>query len=218
MGFAGTEEAAAASGLRTALHFYARKVDLLQQRQRDLEAELAAVQAELSQARTTRDQLTTDLDEILAQAPSAAGQQEAGTGATTGGDTPSRDEPTGPAPMAPSAGSRQEPKQGKPRASQSAEKKASAKSGEVMRAIEQLLATAGKPMHVKDLTSALGRPTDGKEGTAAIETIRGTCKRLVGHGRIAEVETAVFAIVRAAEAGTVHEPGPVTEAEMKGAA
>lgn len=87
-----------------------------------------------------------------------------------------------------------------------------------MLAIEQLLATSGKPMHVKDVTAALGRPTDGKEGTAAIETIRATCKRLVGHGRVTEVKTAVFAIARTTQAHPMDEAAPGGEAGLKGAA
>ncbi|MEV7979827.1 hypothetical protein [Streptomyces sp. NPDC086519] len=91
-----------------------------------------------------------------------------------------------------------------------------ARSGEVMRAIEQLLATSGEPMHVKVLTAAPRRPTEGKAGTAAVETIRATRKRLVGHGRIAEVKTAVFAMARASGARAADESGD--EAGSKGAA
>lgn len=218
MDFAGTEETAAAPGVRTAVDFYTRKADGLQQRQRELEAELALVQTELAKARTTRDQLADALDEILAQAPSAA--EEQGTQAETAptGHTPPSDEPPAAASTAETADSPQGPRRGPSRTARPRKQASAAKSGEVMLAIEQLLATSGKPMHVKDVTAALGRPTDGKEGTAAIETIRATCKRLVGHGRVTEVKTAVFAIARTTQAHPTDEAAPGGEAGLKGAA
>ncbi|MDI9886547.1 hypothetical protein QMZ92_19735 [Streptomyces sp. HNM0645] len=67
MDFAGTVETAAASGVRTAVDFYARKADRLQRCQRELGAELASLQDELLKARTAHDQLSAALDEILAR-------------------------------------------------------------------------------------------------------------------------------------------------------
>ncbi|MDK1348089.1 hypothetical protein QNO09_33375 [Streptomyces sp. 378] len=211
MDFAGTNEPTAASGLRAAVDFYVRKAELLQRRQRDLEEELVAVQAELNKACTTRDQLATDLDEILTQQPGVDEEQDADPEAAGESDAPTSDEPPAAA-AAPRPGT----KRGTVKASQPG-KKTSAKSGEVMRAIEQVLATSGKPMHVRDLTAALSRPTEGKAGTAAVETIRATCKRLAGHGRISEVKTAVFAITRASETGQATQSGPGNEAGLKGA-
>jgi hypothetical protein len=49
-------------------------------------------------------------------------------------------------------------------------------------------------LRVKEITEALGRPVDGRRGTAAMETVRKTCKRQVMHGRAVETEPGVFAI------------------------
>ncbi|MFD5477583.1 hypothetical protein [Streptomyces hawaiiensis] len=196
------------------MDFYIRKADRLQQRWRELEAELTAVQAELAKACTARDQLAEPLDEILAQAPGIAEEQEAESPAGSNSDESSKEEPPASARAGERASFRQEPGRGKAKTARPKQQASGAKSGEVMRAIEQLLATSGKPMHVKDLTAALGRPTEGRAGTAA-ETIRATCKRLAGHGRIAEVKTAVFAIARASGAGAADESGD--EAGLKGA-
>lgn len=215
MDFADTDDAAAASGVRAAVNFYARKADRLQERQRELAAELAAVQDDLLKAQTTRDQLAGALDEILAQAPSAAEEHETAS-ETAGSDTPPSHDDS-PAPAAETAASPQGRRQAGTKNARP-KQRAGAKSGEVMQAIEQLLATSGKQMHVRDLTAALGRPTEGKSGTAAVETIRATCKRLAGHGRIAEVKTAVFAIVRTPEAGQAARSGPGDETGLEGAA
>jgi hypothetical protein len=83
MGFAGMDEAAAAPGLRTAVDFYTRKADRLRQRRRDLEVEMASVQAELDKTCTTCDQLAGALDEILAQTSQTSGsgqEQDPGEG------------------------------------------------------------------------------------------------------------------------------------------
>ncbi|MDH6627913.1 hypothetical protein M2271_005742 [Streptomyces sp. LBL] len=215
MDFAETDEAAAASGVRAAVDFYARKANRLQERQRELAAELAAVQDDLLKTQTTRDQLAGALDEILAEAPSAAEEPEAAS-ETAGSDTV-RSHDDSPASAAETAASPQGRRQAGMKNARP-KQRAGAKSGEVMQAIEQLLATSGKQMHVRDLTAALGRPTEGKAGTAAVETIRATCKRLAGHGRIAEVKTAVFAIVRTSEAGQAARSGSVDEIGLKGAA
>ncbi|MFJ2111349.1 MULTISPECIES: hypothetical protein [unclassified Streptomyces] len=223
MGFAGMDEAAAAPGLRTAVDFYTRKADRLRQRQRDLEDELASVQTELDKTCTTCDQLAGALDEILSQTSDTGQEQD--TGAGEAAESPAGEDGGPSAPAAAesesadgTAGGRQERRPGRPRASAAKKTVSKAKSGSVMQAIEQLLVTSGEPMHVTKITEALGRPTDGKAGTAAVETIRATCKRLVGHGRVAEVKTAVFAIARAAEARPADEPGPMGDAGLKGAA
>lgn len=228
MGFAGMDEAAAAPGLRTAVDFYTRKADQLRQRRRDLEVEMASVQAELDKTCTTCDQLAGALDEILAQTSQTSGsgqEQDPGEGETAESPAGEDCDPSVPAPAAAesesadgTAGGRQERRPGKPRASAAKKTASKAKSGEVMQAIEQLLATSGEPIHVTKITEALGRPTDGKAGTAAVETIRATCKRLVGHGRVAEVETAVFEIARSAAGGVADEPRPAGGAGLKGAA
>ncbi|MDQ0934816.1 hypothetical protein [Streptomyces turgidiscabies] len=225
MGFAGMDEAAAAPGLRTAVDFYTRKADRLRQRRRDLEVEMASVQAELDKTRTTCDQLAGALDEILSQTSGPGQEQDAGSGEAAESPADEDGDPSAPAAAEPesksadgTAGGRQERAPGRPRASAAKKTAPKAKSGSVMQAIEQLLATSGEPMHVTKITEALGRPTDGKAGTAAVETIRATCKRLVGHGRVAEVKTAVFAIARLTEAGPADEPGPMGDAGLKGAA
>ncbi|MEH0419385.1 hypothetical protein [Streptomyces sp. B21-083] len=223
MGFTGMDEAAAAPGLRTAVDFYTRKADRLRQRRHDLEVELASVQAELDKTCTTCDQLAGALDEILAP-PSRPGQeQDADAQEAAESPTDEDSDPAAPAsaesePADGAAGGRQERGPGRPRASAAKKTASKAKSGSVMQAIEQLLATSGEPMHVTKITEALGRPTAGKAGTAAVETIRATCKRLVGHGRVSEVKTAVFAIARITETGPADEPGPMGDAGLKGAA
>lgn len=225
MGFADMDEAAAAPGLRTAVDFYTRKADRLRQRRRDLEDELASVQAELDKTCTTCDQLAGALDEILAQPPGSGQEQDAGAGEATESPAGEDIDPSAPSAAEPesesadgTADGQQERGPGRLRASAAKKTASKAKSGSVMQAIEQLLATSGEPMHVTKITEALGRPTDGKAGTAAVETIRATCKRLVGHGRVSEVKTAVFAIARAAEARPADEPEPVGGTGLKGAA
>ncbi|WP_338897767.1 hypothetical protein WBG99_21015 [Streptomyces sp. TG1A-60] len=207
------------------MDFYTRKADRLERRRCDLEDELASVQAELDKACTTRDQLAGALDEILSQTSGPGPEQDPGAGEAAESPAGGDGDPSAPAEAESESGSadgtaggRQERGPGRPRASAGKKTASKAKSGEVMQAIEQLLATSGEPMHVTKITKALGRPTDGKAGTAAVETIRATCKRLVGHGRVAEVKTAVFAIARSAAGGVADEPGPVGGAGLKGAA
>ncbi|MFD3352645.1 hypothetical protein [Streptomyces fradiae] len=72
-------------------------------------------------------------------------------------------------------------------------------SGQLMQAVEQILVGAGRPMKVKDITEALGRPTKGDEGRAPIETTRATCKRLVKNGRAVEKPVGTFATRRVTE-------------------
>lgn len=61
-----------------------------------------------------------------------------------------------------------------------------------MRAVERVLVGAGRPMKVRDITEALGRPTKGDEGRGPIETTRATCKRLVKNGRAIEHPIGTF--------------------------
>lgn len=184
MGFEGEE--AAAPGLRVAIEFYGEKAERLSRRAKELEVELGSLQEEMAQTLVTRDQLSRALAEI-----------GAGTGPQLGKTAPEEE----PAEAAPPG------EQGGTAPPDSAEKSSSARggnsagpgkrrsaSGELMRAIEQVLTTAGIPLHLKELTAALGRPTEGKPGTAALESVRSTCKRLVETGRLVQPETAVFAI------------------------
>ncbi|KOU52180.1 hypothetical protein ADK55_16975 [Streptomyces sp. WM4235] len=66
-----------------------------------------------------------------------------------------------------------------------------------METVERILLTAGRPMPVRDITEALGRPTQGKEGRGPLATVRATCKRLVKNGRAVEQPVGMFAIARA---------------------
>lgn len=135
MGFTGTDETAAASGVRAAVDFYSRKGDRLKQRQRELEAELTAFQAELLKTRAARDQLADALDEMLAQVPGAAEEPESEPETAVTSDAPSSAEPASAESTAKTAEDRQGPKPGKPKSARTGEKP-SAKSGEVMRAID----------------------------------------------------------------------------------
>uniref|UniRef100_A0AAU2VVB3 Uncharacterized protein n=1 Tax=Streptomyces sp. NBC_00008 TaxID=2903610 RepID=A0AAU2VVB3_9ACTN len=186
MGFAGEE--AAAPGLRVAVDFYSEKADQLSRREKELEEELDSVREERSRTLVTRDQLSVALAEISAQAgpqpaePAGEENPAEAESASGQGSKPSR---AGAEETPPRPGRRSENASGPQRRSA---------SGELMRAIEQVLTTAGVPLHLKELTAALGRPTEGKPGTAALESVRSTCKRLVETGRLVQPETAVFAI------------------------
>ena len=185
MGTTGLDEAAAAPGLRTAVEFYSVKVDALIGRQADLEAELAAIRADVVRFSSTRDQLREALAGILADStpPTAADEASqdrvkhpgASAGETTGDASPS-DTP---------AAQEQTPQD----TSRSG-------SGELMQVVEQILVTAGRPLQAREITEAVGRPTKGKAGRNPIETIRRTCKRLVKNGRAVESPVGVFAAVR----------------------
>lgn len=175
MGFEGEE--AAAPGLRVAIEFYGEKAERLSRRAKELEGELNSVREEISQTFVTRDQLSRALAEI-------------GAGTAPQPDkTAPEEEPPEAAP--PDSAAKASPARGGSSADSGKRRSA---SGELMRAIEQVLTTAGVPLHLKELTAALGRPTEGKPGTAALESVRSTCKRLVETGRLVQPETAVFAI------------------------
>ncbi|MET8178504.1 hypothetical protein [Streptomyces sp. NPDC005336] len=185
MSTTGLDEAAAAPGLQTAVEFYSAKVDGLLKRQADLEAELAAVRADVVRFSSTRDQLDEALAGILADRPMP----------TTGGPVP-QDRAKNPGvdsgePMDDSGLTASPAPQ--ERISQDASRSG---SGELMHAVEQILVTAGRPLQAREITEAAGRPTKGKAGRSPIETIRRTCKRLVKNGRAVENPVGVFAAVR----------------------
>ncbi|MFJ1590817.1 MULTISPECIES: hypothetical protein [Streptomyces] len=189
MDFTGTGEPDAAPGLRTAVGIYSGKTDRTLTRISELEAELADLRVEATKYASTRDQLSEALAELLAgrSAPSEddqSPQQEAGTqdedGDASAGDESEPNEPP------------EETRAGQNGPSRSP-------SGQLMRAVEQILVGAGRPMKVKDITEALGRPIKGDKGRSPIETTRRTCKRLVKNGRAVEHPIGTFAARRVTE-------------------
>ncbi|MFB7512900.1 hypothetical protein [Streptomyces sp. NPDC056144] len=182
MGFADAEETVAAPGLRTAVEFYAGKVELALARINGLEGELAALRTDAERFTTARDQLSAALTEILADGPPSTGKVD-GAPQATSAEPPSED---GPPPRKPAA--RRRRPGSRPKRSP---------SGELMETVERVLLTAGRPMPVRDITEALGRPTQGKEGRGPLATVRATCKRLVKNGRAVEQPVGMFAIARA---------------------
>ncbi|MFJ5233166.1 hypothetical protein ACIQBJ_25135 [Kitasatospora sp. NPDC088391] len=171
--------AAAAPGLRIAVDFYSAKAEQLRSQQADLEAKLAAVAAELSKACDTRDQLTEVLVELTRDVTGTPAAPEADQvlGEHDAAVSSAQAVPAPPTPEDGRAPGR-------------------AKSGEVMQAILQILVTSGRPMRVRDITGALGRPTNGPEGRAPMETTRSMCKRLVKNGKAVEGPAGVFAIAQ----------------------
>ncbi|MFE7561904.1 hypothetical protein [Kitasatospora sp. NPDC057500] len=182
MGAVDGDEAVAAPGLRIAVDFYAAKAGELERRQAALEDELATLRAELARVSGARDQLAEVLAELeVDQPPQAPAELEPTAAAEPGpgaAEESSPVPPTEPALPRPAAG-----RQG-------------AQSGEVMQAVLQVLATAGRPMRVREITEAIGRPASGKEGRAPQETTRSTCKRLAQQGKAVEGPVGVFAIAR----------------------
>ncbi|WP_137988835.1 hypothetical protein [Streptomyces vilmorinianum] len=189
MDFTGAGEPDAAPGLRTAVGIYSGKTDRTLARISELEAELADLRVEAAKYASTRDQLSEALAELLAgrSAPSEDDQspQQEADAENEDGDASAGDEPE---PSEPS----EETRAGQSRPSRSP-------SGQLMQAVEQILVGAGRPMKVKDITEALGRPTKGDEGRAPIETTRRTCKRLVKNGRAVEHPIGSFAARRVTE-------------------
>lgn len=131
MGFAGEE--AAAPGLRVAAEFYSEKADQLSRREKELEDELGSVREEKSRTLVTRDQLSRALTEIVTQAgPHAAEsvQEENSAEAAPPDGQPGETSPSGTA-----QAKARPPRRGK---SAGGQQRRSA-SGELMRAIEQVL-------------------------------------------------------------------------------
>ncbi|MFD6150979.1 hypothetical protein [Streptomyces sp. NPDC060243] len=189
MDFTGAGEPDAAPGLRTAVGIYSGKTDRTLARISELEAELADLRVEAAKYASTRDQLSEALAELLAgrSAPSEddqSSQQEADA-EDEDGDASADDESE---PSKPPEETRV--RQTGPSRSP---------SGQLMQAVEQILVGAGRPMKVKDITEALGRPTKGDEGRAPIETTRRTCKRLVKNDRAVEHPIGTFAARRVTE-------------------
>ncbi|MGA4841384.1 hypothetical protein [Streptomyces sp. G45] len=171
-------EAVAVEGLRTAVDFYADKAARLRQQRVDLEKELAEVDAELSRTSAARDHLTAALEEITAGAesgPEVPADQPGGPGVHAEKPVTDVRGPVG------SAGAQEQ-------------STASPRNRQLGQQVLHVLATAGRPLHVKEITEAIGRPVSGKPGTAAIETIRKTCKRHVTQGRAVELKAGVFEI------------------------
>ncbi|MBP2056812.1 hypothetical protein J2Z21_009831 [Streptomyces griseochromogenes] len=181
-------EAVAVEGLRTAVDFYADKAARLRQQRVDLEKELAQVDADLASASASHDHLAAALEEITAGAeagPEAPGDRPGDEDAEAQG--PASDENG-------ATGSADSPQQGA----------TTPRNLQLGQQVLQVLATAGRPLRVKEITEAIGRPVSGKQGAAAIETTRKTCKRHVSQGRAVEPEPGVFAI---ASAGSGHVKG-----------
>lgn len=204
MGSAGEDGAAAAQGLRTAVGFYSAKADKLQAHHERLKAELAALQdnlatveADLAKARTSRDQLAGALEDLLADAPptsQGAAQAPEGPGSASDEEAEPAGQSARPGRSGTGAG------KGLRSASPGGVRRKRTQMSDLMRAIVQVLVTAGRPMTPKGIAEALGRPTEGKPGTSAQETIRGSCKRLVTAGQLVRVSAGQFAIRRAAQA------------------
>ncbi|MEN3586668.1 hypothetical protein AAH978_21315 [Streptomyces sp. ZYX-F-203] len=189
MDFTGAGEPDAAPGLRTAVGIYSGKTDRTLARISELEAELADLRVEAAKYASTRDQLSEALAELLAgrsapseddQSPRQEADAENEDDDASAGDEPEPSEPS------------EETRAGQSRPSRSP-------SGQLMQAVEQILVGAGRPMKVKDITEALGRPAKGDEGRAPIETTRATCKRLVKNGRAVEHPIGTFAARRVTE-------------------
>lgn len=189
MGFTGAGEPDAAPGLRTAVGIYSGKTDRALARISELEAELADLRVEAAKYASTRDQLSEALAELLADrsAPSAddqSPQRKAGAEYEDSDASPSDES------------NASEPSE-ETRAGQSGPSRSP--SGQLMQAVEQILVGAGRPMKVKDITEALGRPIKGDKGRSPIETTRRTCKRLVKNGRAVENPIGTFAARRVTE-------------------
>ncbi|MFF4158373.1 hypothetical protein [Streptomyces sp. NPDC001678] len=168
-----------------------------------LQDKLASVQAGLTKAQDARDQLADALEELLADVPSptrraaqAPEEPDSSPGRETG--LASRLAESGRSGTTTSGGRRGSSREG-------AKQKRTQTSG-LMRAIVQVLVTAGRPMKPKEIAEALGRPTKGKEGDSARETIRGSCKRLVTAGQLVRVSAGEFVIRQAA-----HSQEPLAE-------
>lgn len=190
MGSGHVEGAEAAEGLRTAVGFYTTKAERLGARLAELKAKLEELQAELAKASTARDQLEEALREITGERASPEG--EPGQVADSSEVAP--------------AGDRTALKGGTGSSRRTSPRQDVASAGSVEKNVElwrevlQVLATSGRPMRVKEIAAALGRPTKGKTGTSAVETVRSTCKRQVKHGRAVEGPAGVFEIARGQEA------------------
>lgn len=182
-------EAEAVDGLRTAVDFYEAKAARLQQRRAELEKELAELDAELSKASATRDHLVTALSEITTaeDASFAGSDDQTDPSDDAGSQDPVIEEGRAAAPEEP----RPQPSAGK-------------RNRQLGQQVLQVLATAGRPLHVKEIAEAVGKPVSGKAGTSAVETVRKTCKRHVDHGRAIEPDPGVFVI---ASAGTLGPKG-----------
>ncbi|MFD5086434.1 hypothetical protein ACFWOG_27830 [Kitasatospora sp. NPDC058406] len=165
--------------------FYTAKAEELQLRQAALEDEFAALRAELARVSGTRDQLAVVLAELTVDLPQENPAEPGPTAAAgTGPGVAEESSPVPPSEPAP------------PRRSTG---RRGAQSGEVMQAVLRVLVTAGRPMRVREITEAIGRPASGKEGRAPQETVRSMCKRLALQGKAVEGPVGVFAIARAEE-------------------
>ncbi|WP_256106053.1 hypothetical protein [Streptomyces sp. ODS05-4] len=189
MDFTRAGEPDAAPGLRTAVGIFSGKTDRTLARISKLEAELADLRVEAAKYASTRDQLSEALAECLAdhsapseddQSPQEEADAEGEDGDASAGDNSEPSEPS------------EETRAGQSGPSRSP-------SGQLMQAVEQILVGAGRPVKVKDITEALGRPVKGSEGRAPIETTRRTCKRLVKNGRAVEHPIGTFAARRVTE-------------------
>ncbi|MEV7928522.1 hypothetical protein [Kitasatospora sp. NPDC088779] len=178
----GADEAVAAPGLRIAVDFYAAKAEELRLRQAALEHELTTLKAELARISGTRDQLADVLAELAVDQPQAAPAEPGPTAAA--GLGPGTVEESSPVPPS------------EPSPPRRAAGRRGAQSGEVMQAVLRVLVTAGRPMRVREITEAIGRPASGREGRAPQETTRSTCKRLAQQGKAVEGPVGVFAIAR----------------------
>ncbi|MET9146485.1 hypothetical protein [Streptomyces sp. NPDC004042] len=186
MNFTRADEQDAAPGLRTAVRIFSERMERTLARIAELEAELADLRITAARYASTRDQLSEALSECF------AGRSAPPKDAQSHNEKADAEKKSGDASCDEGAGSSKPPEG--TRAGQGGPSRSP--FGQLMQAVEQILVGAGRPMKVRDITEALGRPTKGEEGRGPIETTRATCKRLVRNGRAVEHPIGTFSARR----------------------
>jgi hypothetical protein len=160
--------------LREFMDFHAARVADMRYSRDILLAEVALLDEKLALAEAGWRHLNDMFAEFRAGV-GAPGPAALGGGSYTGGDEerPGRSVPPADAPI--------EHKSGRPTGT-------GLKSGQLAQAVLRVLATSGRPMRAREITEALGRPTDRKK----METTRVTAKRLAAQGKLVEVESGLF--------------------------
>ncbi|MFD4577481.1 hypothetical protein ACFWNK_34395 [Streptomyces sp. NPDC058417] len=178
--------------MRTAVDFFSEKVKRALARIDGLEAELATAQADLKWFADSRYNLEAVLAELVGDSSRSTGNSHLGPG------TCLPQLPTGDGQAHIPIATQHRPERSGGRYP----------SGELMDRVEQILLSTGRPMRIRDITEALGRPTRGKEGRGPLATVRVTCKRLVNNGRAVERPVGWFTKVRPAPAPPEEAPQP----------
>ncbi len=154
--------------------FYHVRVERLSGRLERLRAELASVEVEFERVRATRDQVRADRDRSIVAgpvpAPTPGGEDAFGDDVPAGAGLAS----PGEASQAPSPRPVRQPR------------------GPLAESAVRLLAAVGRPMRVRELNEALGRP----EIRTQQETLRTTCNRLVREGVLTRVKTGLYTVAR----------------------